>query len=100
MNANGGHIVPYKRSVYFKVKTLIKAATERKAPKGRKKTLFNFDDTERDQKAKKMPKELKPLITEIRLILVVYLFNVSFLVLSSLHCIDSFSHFVRFNTLD
>ena len=38
-----------------------------------------------------MPKELKPLITEIRLILVVYLFNVSFLVYSSLHCINSLS---------
>ena len=49
-------------SVYFKVKTLLKAATEKSA-KRLKKTLSNFDDTERDRKAKRTPKELKPLIT-------------------------------------
>ena len=46
-------------SVYFEVKTLIEAATKKSAAR-LKKTLSNFDDTERDQKTDRMPKELKP----------------------------------------
>ena len=34
----------------------------KKAPKCWKKTLSNFDDSERGLKAKRMPKELKPLL--------------------------------------
>ena len=43
-------------------KTLIEAATKKSAER-LKKTLSNFDDTERDRKAEGTPKELKPLIT-------------------------------------
>ena len=50
------------RSVYFEVKTSIKAATDKSA-KRQKKMSSNFDDTQRDRKAERMPKELKPLIT-------------------------------------
>ena len=36
---------------------------KRRGRKVERKTLSSFDDTERDEKAKRMPKELKPLIT-------------------------------------
>ena len=36
------------RSVYFKVKNYIKAATKKKSAKRPKKTLSNFDNTKRD----------------------------------------------------
>ena len=42
--------------------TSIEAATEKSAERP-KKTSSNYDDTERDRKAERMPKELKPLIT-------------------------------------
>ena len=51
----------YFGSVYFKVFTLLAAAAARKPPKSPKKTSPKFEDTERDHKAKRMPKELKAL---------------------------------------
>ena len=53
--------VGHNRECLFKVKTSIKAATDKSAER-QIKMLSNFDDTERDRKAKRMPKELKPLI--------------------------------------
>ena len=51
--------------VYFKVKLILRPPPK-KVPKGQKNTLPNFDDTQRDRKAERMPKEpkeLKPVIT-------------------------------------
>ena len=47
-------------SVYFEVKTLIKAATEKRAERP-KNNFVQLDDIERDRKVERTPKELKSL---------------------------------------
>ena len=44
---------PENGSVYFVVRAAVEAATKRKPPKGRKKTMLNYAPTERHRKAKR-----------------------------------------------